>query len=379
MHKLVKAVGRRSAGIAAGVVLTGGLAGGVLLTPGTAYADTMTATTTTITGVTQAPGSSGTTLTVNVSVSPNPGGGNFNVSGAGGCSAGLGTSGTGTCNIYGVAAGGYSLAASFGGWGGFGASGPSSPFWVRVSGPPANTLAWSSDSPSLNAQAGQNYSATFRAVGSPGIRYSLNGGFSGLYINSYSGTVSGRVPNSGNSFGYSVTATNGFGQTITTGWYTVYIRHFFNGHASLSTSLSCTSPVFTGTKGHCTLSVTNNSYGYGYGYGNGNASNVNAQIALPRQLQADYCGYYYFNNFGCSISGNTASENLGTLYPGQTKSLTVTFTARTGFFLWGWHHGYRFTVKVVGSASSGGFQYFRNGQSTSVAYVTIIPRGFWAA
>jgi len=366
MHRLVEAVGRRSAGIAAGVILTGGLAGGVLLTPGTAYA--ATATTTMITSVTQAPGSSGTTLTVNVSVSPNPGGGNFSVSGAGGCAAALGTSGTGTCNIYGVGPGGYALTASFGGWSGFGSSGPSSPFWVKVAGPPHSTLTWVADSPSLNAQAGQNYSYTFRAVGSPWIRYSLNGGFSGMSINPYTGTVSGTVPNYGNSFSYSVTATNGYGQTITTSWYTVYIRHFFN-RARLSTSLSCTSPVFTGTKGRCTLWVTNSGYG--------NAPAVNAQIALPRQLKADYCGYYYFN-FGCSISGNTASQNLGTLSPGQTKSLTVTFTARTGFWLWGWHHGYRFTVKVVGSASSSGYPFFQNGTSYSTAYVTIIPRGWWA-
>ena len=309
MHKLVKAVGRRSAGIAAGVILTGGLAGGVLLTPGTAYAAGEANTSTAVTAsVFQS------NIHVQVTVSNTSSGlngtptGSVSVGGAGGgCTANLNSAGSGGCNIPNVGPGSYTLTATYGGVANLfmGSSGTTS---ATISGPPANTLTWAADSPSLNAQAGQNYSATFRAVGSPGIRYSLSGGFSGLYINSYTGTVSGTVPNYGNSFGYSVTATNGFGQTITTGWYTVYIRHFFNGHASLSTSLSCTSPVFTGTKGRCTLSVTNNSYGYGYGYGNGNASNVNAQIALPRQLQADYCGYYYFNNFGCSISGNTASD-----------------------------------------------------------------------
>lgn len=371
MHRLVGAVGRRSAGIAAGVILTGGLAGGVLLTPGTAYAATPASTGTAVTAsVSQG------VIHVQVTVSNTSGGLNGTPTGSvsvattgGGCNTFL-FGGMGHCDIKGLSPGTYTLTGTYN---------PSSTLFTgstgttsaTIAGPPANTLTWVADSPSLIAQAGQNYSYTFRAVGSPGIRYSLNGGFSGLYINPFTGTVSGTVPNFGNSFGYSVTATNGYGQTITTNWYTVYIRHFFN-RARLSTSLNCTSPVFTGTRGRCTLWVTNS--------GNGNASNVNAQIALPRQLQANFCGYFFFNNFGCSISGNTASQNLGTLYPGQTKSLTVTFTARTGFFLWGWHHhGFRFTVKVVGSASSFGFQFFGNGQSTSVAYVTIVPRGFWAA
>ena len=102
---------------------------------------------------------------------------------------------------------------------------------------------------------------------------------------------------------------------------------------------------------------------------------MTAQIALPSQLRAVSCGYYYY---GCSISGNTAYENLGTLSRGQTKELTVTFTVKTGFNLWGWHHGHRFTVKVVGSASSNnGFPFFGN-QSSSAAYVTVIPWGWWA-
>jgi hypothetical protein len=104
---------------------------------------------------------------------------------------------------------------------------------------------------------------------------------------------------------------------------------------------------------------------------------VTAQIALPRQLRADFCGFFF--NFGCRISGNTAFENLGTLNPGQTKELSVVFTARTGFGLWGPHPGHRFTVKVVGSAAAAANNWWFFGQrvSFSTAYVTIIPRGFW--
>ena len=84
--------------------------------------------------------------------------------------------------------------------------------------------------------------------------------------------------------------------------------------------------------------------------------------------------------WSCSISNNTAFENLGTLYPGQTKALTVVFTAKTGFSLWGWHRGHKFTVKVIGfAASHGGRWLVGQRASLSVAYVTIMPRGWWAA
>jgi hypothetical protein len=134
--------------------------------------------------------------------------------------------------------------------------------------------------------------------------------------------------------------------------------------------------VFTGQHGTCTLWVTND--------GSGPASDVTAQITLPWQLRADYCGYFNFFSFGCSISGNTASENLGTLSAGQTRKLTVTFTADTGFSLWGRHHGHTFTATVDGSASSfgnsgkfGDYSYYGQRESSSTAYVTVIPRGLW--
>jgi hypothetical protein len=141
-------------------------------------------------------------------------------------------------------------------------------------------------------------------------------------------------------------------------------RH--NGQANIATYLSCPSSVYIGETAKCTLYVTNNGGSY--------AQDVTADIALPSQLRADNCGYFY----GCQISNNTAVENLGSLNRGQTKELTVTFTAKTGSSLWGWHQGHRFDVKVVGSANSnGGFTYYGN-QSSSTAYVTIVPTGRWA-
>ncbi len=366
MHKLIEAACRRTAGIAAGVVLIGGVAGGVLLTPGAAFAGTAVGTTTTISTTT-----SGTTLTVGVSVTPDSGTafptGNVHVFGAGGCNITLAEVGMtnvsgGSCTISGLSAGTYTLRAFYGGSSGFTGS-ASGPETVTIGSAPVFTA----DNPSLTARGGQLYSYTFHAVGSPVIRYSLGAGSPGwLQINPFTGTVFGTVPSFGGSFGYSVVASNSLG-SATAGPFWVKVNQF--SRARISTYLSCPSKVFTGQRGSCTLWVTNRGFG--------SAPNVTAQIALPSQLRANYCGF--FLGFGCRIVGNTAVENLGTLSPGQTKELTVFFTAKTGLGLWGWHHGFRFTVRVVGSAFSfGGFPFFQHAVSSSTAYVTIIPRGWWA-
>ena len=372
MHKLIQAACRRTAGIAAGVVLTGGMVGGVLLTPGTAFAGTTTPTTystTTTIAVTQAPGFFGTTtLNVSASVSagtnnPSPTSGTVSVSGAGhGCTVTLNGTSSGSCSIFNLLAGTYTLTGTYGGSTGYSPSPPSSPVTVTIGRAPVFVVA----SPPLTATNGQLYSYTFQARGFPAPTYALVGAPGWLSINASSGTVSGTVPFGVSSFSYSVTASNGVGSPATAGPYTVYIRHF---GARISTYLSCPSKVFTGQRGSCTLYVTNRGFG--------SAPNVTAQIALPSQLRANYCGFFF--GFGCRIVGNTAVQNLGTINPGQTRTLTVVFTARTGLGLWGWHHGFRFTVRVVGTAFSfGGFPFFQRAVSSSTAYVTIIPRGWWA-
>jgi hypothetical protein len=374
MHKLINATYRRTTGVAAGVVLAGGLAGGVLLTPGTAYADTPS-TTTAITGTTQMPTSQGTTLDVHVSVTASGPGwpaGTVTVSdGSASCSATLGEEGAspvgaGSCSLSGLSAGSYTLTATYQGSSGFsGSSGSDTVTIGNGGGSNGGAPAFTADNPPLSATNGQSYSYTFRASGSQ-VSYSLGSGAPGwLQINPSTGTVSGTAPNSGGSFTYSVIARNDWGSR-TVGPFTVHFGQSGRYGAKVGTYLSCTSKVYTDEQGKCTLYVTNN--------GRSSAQDVTAQIALPSQLRADYGGY----NYGVRISGNTAYENLGTLYQGQTKELTVTFTAKTGLSLWGWHHGYRFGVKVTGSASSnGGYPFYRS-QSSSTAYVTIIPRGWWA-
>jgi hypothetical protein len=403
MQGLMGAACRRSAGMAAGLILTGGVVGGVLLTPGAAYADT--GMTVAVTNVSQSQGGfgggSGTTLNVSVSVTgaSGPLSGDFSVSGAGsGCSGPLfgmpgSGAGSGHCAIGGVAAGSYSLTASYGG-------ASSTGYPVTVAGAPAptptptptppggNAPAFSTDAPPTSVNS-QSYNYQFQASNSPS--FELVGAPSWLSIGP-DGMVSGTIPAGITSFSYSVKAWNNFGWAMA-GPFNVFFRNNFfrHEHVNLNTSLSCTSPVYTGRHGTCTLSVTN--------YGQGFAPDVTAQIDLPWQLKADYCGYnqfwnwstnYGWSNFwnnGCSISGNTASESLGSLYPWQTKYLTVTFTAQSGYGIWGRHPGYNFPVRVVGSASSGfnnffgsygwDYQFFGNRQNYSVAYVTIIPRGRW--
>jgi len=345
-----------------------------LLTPGTAFAADPVITTSTTLTVTQTPVAGGANLNVTVTVTPEntsagPPSGDFTVSdGAGGTCVAAVTpvagsptdASAGSCTIYNVPDGSYTLTAIYS-TGSPSFTGSSGSTGVTVGSAPAFTPY----NPAQFARPGQFYSYTFHAVGSPVIRYSLAGPF-WLHINPFTGTVSGTVPNFGGSFSYRVTATNRVGSASTRTIF-VNVRRF--AFTSLGTYLNCTSRVYTGQRGSCTLYVTDK--------GGSAAPNVTAQIALPSQLKADYCGFFF--GHGCTISGNTATENLGTLNPGQTKSLTVVFTAKTGFGIWGWHHGYRFAVKVVGSASSyGGFPFYGHAASSSTAYVTIIPRGWWA-
>lgn len=389
MQKLVGITRHRVTSMAAGVILTGGLAGGVLLAPGTAYA--AESTTTTVTATAQ-----GSAINVAVSVTSTTGSptGRVDVSdGTGGCHVDLGFGSS--CDITNVQAGTYTVTATYEGDGGFSSS-SASQTGVVVAGTPTPTPTptggsapvFSADSPPSSVDAA-SFSYQFQASGSPSFQ--LVGAPGWLSIDD-SGTVSGTIPDASDSFTFSVYAWNSWGH-LTLGPFTVFYRHHHHHHhnnfaeVNLRTHLYCTSPVYTGGHGSCTLWVTNendnfpwspnNYWGQNDNFGQDFASDVTAQISLPYPLRA-FCGYGYWS-FGCRNFGNTVTEDLGNIYPGQTKSLTVEFTVRGGFSLWGWHPGHSFYVRVVGSASSehDNFFFTGDGESTSVAYVKIIPRGFW--
>jgi hypothetical protein len=236
--------------------------------------------------------------------------------------------------------------------------------------------AFTAHSPSTSAHNGDNYSYNFNASGAPTPAYSLSGAPGWLSVNASTGVVSGHIPNGINSFTYSVVATNVV-NTATAGPFTVAVSHGHPGgnYGHLATSLNCTSPVHSGAKGTCTLTVTNTG-------GNG-SQDVTGTINLPSQLKADFCGHGWswgwYNSWGCTISGNTASENLGTLRAGQTKSVTVTFTARSTQWLWGWGHQNREWVRVTGSAQSQGnwWGWFGGNSSNAKTYIQILPPRWW--
>ena len=105
---------------------------------------------------------------------------------------------------------------------------------------------------------------------------------------------------------------------------------------------------------------------------------MTAQVNLPSQLKALHCNSGWRDR-GCTISHDTASENFATLKPGQTRTLTVVFAAKTSHALWGWHRFHSVIVKVTGSAASNQGWYGFGSGSHSTAYVKIVPRGWWWA
>jgi len=395
MHNLLSAVSRRSAGLAAGVVLAGGVAGGVLLAPGTAFASTAT-TTTIVQGSIALHGSSGSWyINVPFTVAPTGGGGSIAPDGTVGvyngankictvplAQVGATTTSDGSCNVPVTGNGAVALTALYSGSSANGFQDSSDTITYTVTGAVATSApAFTADSPATTAGRGDTYSYNFSASGNPAPTYSLNGP-SWLNINSTTGYVWGTVPFfSGSSFSYTVTASNGVNPAVSVS-FKVWISHnggHPGGQGKLTTSLHCSSPVRSGARGTCTLDVTN--------IGSGRAQSVTGIINLPAQLKADFCGHSWgfgwFNSWGCTINGNTVTETLGTLNPGQSRDVTVTFTAQSTRYLWGYGHQFREFVKVTGSAQSSNGYFWSPGwwgfgnSSNSSAYVQILPPHFF--
>jgi hypothetical protein len=140
--------------------------------------------------------------------------------------------------------------------------------------------------------------------------------------------------------------------------YWVQVGH--HRHSSLSTWLKCPQRVNNGSRGTCTLYVTDN--------GANSQGSVSAAIALPGALHATGCSLDR-SWWGCSISRNVAYAHLGSLRAGQTKALSVTFKGNLPG--WGWQRTHAERVSVHGFAQDS------DSRSSSSATVTVFPRFFW--
>lgn len=365
----------RLAGTAAAVVLAGGLAG-TALTAGTAFAGPMQVpTSTVISSTSQTYTSSGTTLAVTVNVwtpsgSPSAPTGYVKISdGSTTCNATLtvpssGLTSTGTCDFTGLAAGNYGLGGTYNPSSmQYGGSSTGTAYWVNVQSSTNYAPQWTADSPSLSSHVGADYSYTFAASGTPAPTYALVDAPSWLSINSTTGVVSGTVPwGTGGGFSYSVAASNSVG-TITTSAFAVSVGRGGYHHSNLATSLSCPSGV--SGRGTCTLYVRDDSWSRDRG--------VTATIYLPSELHATSCAKngngHPWGWQNCSLSGNVVKAYLGTMYPGETESLSVTFGTRLSS--WGWQHQHGARVTVLGQATD------YTGVSYASAKISIYPRLWW--
>jgi large repetitive protein len=172
------------------------------------------------------------------------------------------------------------------------------------------------DSPPLTAVAGQAYSYTFAASGTPAPTYALAAGApSWLSISASTGQVTGTPPAGTTSFGYTVTATNTAG-AATAGPFTVTVAKATT-NADISITMTCPTSLAVGGTGTCALKVAN--------AGPASASKVAAAVLLPAALSEVSC------TAGCTRHGNVFTWALASLASGASSSLAITVKAsKTG-------------------------------------------------
>jgi uncharacterized repeat protein (TIGR01451 family) len=205
--------------------------------------------------------------------------------------------GAGSCVIDASQAGNASYAAA-----------PQVSQTITVNQAPAFVL----DSPPLTAVAGQAYSYTFAASGTPAPTYALNAGApTWLSINASTGLLTGTPPKGTTSFTYTVTASNTVG-TATAGPFTVTVAKA-SANAALSAALSCPASMTVGGTGTCTLTVAN--------AGPATASKVVAAVLLPAALSEVSC------TAGCARHGNVFTWTLTSLASGASSKFAITVKA----------------------------------------------------
>jgi hypothetical protein len=222
------------------------------------------------------------------------------------------SSGAGVCSVSGTtvsytAAGNCVIDANQSGNADYSAA-PQVTATITVNQAPAFVL----DSPATATQAGQEYSYSFLASGTPAPGYALAAGTpSWLAISASTGTVTGTPPPGTTSFTYSVTAANTAG-TATAGPFTVTVT-LLPPKADISAALSCPATMTAGGTATCTLTVAN--------AGPANAGSVTAALLLPPQLSEIAC------TAGCTKNGNALTWTLGSLASGAKDQLSLTIKA----------------------------------------------------
>jgi Bacterial Ig domain/Domain of unknown function DUF11/Putative Ig domain len=219
---------------------------------------------------------------------------------AGACSISDGTvsfTGTGSCVLDASQAAGGVYAAA-----------PQVTQTITVDQGPAFVL----DSPPLAATAGQLYSYTFSASGTPAPSYALAAGApSWLAINTSTGQVSGVPPAGTTSFGYGVTAANPAG-AVTTSTYTVPVSSS-TPKANLVATLSCPVTMSQGATASCTVTVAN------HGPAAAAAVRIEAALKNVKLTKAGCTG-------GCSGTARVFRWSKASLADGATVSYQITVT-----------------------------------------------------
>jgi len=225
------------------------------------------------------------------------------------------TSGAGVCSVSGTngstlsytAAGTCVIDANQGGTANYTAA-PEVQATITVNQAPTFVL----DSPPLTATAGQSYSYTFEASGTPAPAYALaTGAPSWLSVNASTGQVTGTVPSGTTSFSYAVTATNTAG-TATAGPYTVTVTTA-STKADIAAALTCPASLTVGSSGTCTLTVSN--------AGPATATKVVAAVVLPAALSETAC------SSNCTRYANVFAWTLASLASGKSATFTITVKA----------------------------------------------------
>lgn len=126
------------------------------------------------------------------------------------------------------------------------------------------------------------------------------------------------------------------------------------------TRLSCSPKVAGGGAGSCTLTLLSG--------GRAGAPDTNAVIALPPEFSARFCQAGHGGHSGrtrCTMRNNAASWPVGTLRPGQSTSVSVSFRAGAA------RHHLKVIVEGIGLW---GVEHRSQPQQSSTAYVPVLVR-----